>query len=180
MTESRIETSEKAAAAKGGESSALQSVAAEVPIEQVKPVVRDEGWWPQTKALAHYMARTEVHTYAFSVAANVILSLFPFIVMMLTIAQQVLHSQTMVDVLSDFMKSLLPTNQEFVMHNMRLLAHPHKGTQIIFRVHAAGDVDGRLSSARSGAEQRVGVKKNRNYLMNQIVSLGWRRRSESW
>ena len=39
------------------------------------------GWrWPK------YMVRTEVHTYAFSVAANVILSLFPFIVMMLTLS----------------------------------------------------------------------------------------------
>ncbi len=31
-------------------------------------------------SLARYMAQTEVHTYAFSVAANTILSLFPFIV----------------------------------------------------------------------------------------------------
>ena len=34
------------------------------------------------------MSQTEVHTYAFSVAANTILSLFPFIVMMFTIARR--------------------------------------------------------------------------------------------
>src|ERR1700760_172385 len=40
-------------------------------------------------SLMRYMAQTEVHTYAFSVAANTILSLIPFIVMMFTIARQV-------------------------------------------------------------------------------------------
>src|ERR1035437_2537330 len=58
-----------------------------VPIAQVRPVVRREGTGAQISALAHYMVQTEVHTYAFSVAANVILSLFPFIVMLLTISR---------------------------------------------------------------------------------------------
>ena len=38
------------------------------------------------------MTKTEVHTYAFSVAAQVILSLFPFIVLLLTLSQRVFHS----------------------------------------------------------------------------------------
>src|SRR4051794_39413562 len=63
-----------------------------VPISHVAPVVPGEGIGPQIVALAKYMMRTEVHTYAFSVAANVILSLFPFIVMMLTISRVVFHS----------------------------------------------------------------------------------------
>src|SRR5450432_405434 len=83
----------------------------DTPIELIKPVVREPGWWPQTKALLHYMAGTEVHTYAFSVAANVILSLFPFIVMMLTICRQVFHSSSMQQVVGEMMTSLLPSNQ---------------------------------------------------------------------
>ena len=43
-------------------------------------------------SLLRYMSQTEVHTYAFSVAANAILSLFPFIVMMFTMARVVFHS----------------------------------------------------------------------------------------
>jgi hypothetical protein len=54
------------------------------PMETLRPKV-PSGVWPQAVALAKYMAGTEVHTYAFSVAANVILSLFPFIVLLLTI-----------------------------------------------------------------------------------------------
>jgi YihY family inner membrane protein len=146
--------------------------AAALPIERVKPVVRDPGWWPQTKALLHYMAGTEVHTYAFSVAANVILSLFPFIVMMLTIAQRVFHSQTMVDVLTAFMGSLLPTSQDFVMRNMLILARPHKGAQIFSVFMLLVTSTGVFLPLEVALNNVWGVKQNRNYLMNQIVSLG--------
>ena len=67
------------------------------PIEHVKPVVPQSGWWPQTRALVLYLAKTEVHTYAFSVAANTILALFPFLVLMITLAERVFHSMAMVD-----------------------------------------------------------------------------------
>jgi len=51
--------------------------------------VEESGTWQQVVALGKYMTRTEVHTYAFSVAAQVILSLFPFIVLLLTITKRV-------------------------------------------------------------------------------------------
>ena len=98
------------------------------PFEDITPAVRD-GLGAEIVALARYMARTEVHTYAFSVAANTILSLFPFIVLLLTLSRNVFHSRSMEQVVGDMMKNLLPVGQEFVMRNMQLLAHPHKGTQ---------------------------------------------------
>ena len=100
-----------------------------VPIEHVKPVVRQEGGWPQLKALVHYMTQTEVHTYAFSVAANVILALFPFMVLMLTLAQQASHPGPMIEVLKELMATLLPTGQDMVWRNVVAFAHPHKGSQ---------------------------------------------------
>ena len=94
---------------------------------------------------ARYMARTEVHTYAFSVAANVILSLFPFIVLLLTLSRNVFHSRSMEQVVGDMMKNLLPVGQEFVMRNMQLLAHPHKGTQFFSAGHVADHLNRRVS-----------------------------------
>ena len=64
------------------------------PIEEVTPTLPEAGLWAEMVALARYMARTEVHTYAFSVAANVILSLFPFIVLLLTVSRNVLAGAT--------------------------------------------------------------------------------------
>ena len=156
----------------GSAAAKLQTATTETPIEQVKPVVSELGVWPQTKALLKYLASTEVHTYAFSVAANVIFSLFPFIVMLLTISQQVFHSKAMVDVLTELMKTLLPTSQDFVMNNMKLLAHPHKGTQIISIVMLLITSTGVFLPLEVALNNVWGVKKNRNYLQNQIVALG--------
>src|ERR1039458_2724876 len=46
------------------------------------------GW-----STLRYLTQTEVHTYAFSVAANAILSFFPFIVLLLTLIRRVIRSQ---------------------------------------------------------------------------------------
>ena len=59
-------------------------------------------------SLAKYLTRTEVHTYAFSVAANAILSLFPFIVMMYTVARKVFHSRSMEDVVGQMVRYFCP------------------------------------------------------------------------
>ncbi len=153
-----------------GESEAAHAEA--VPLEHVKPVVRVPGWWAPTKELVLYMTQTEVHTYAFSVAANVVLSLFPFIVLMLTVARRVFHSQAMVDVVGDLMTSLLPSNQDFVMRNMRALATPHKGTQVFSVVMLLVSSTGVFMPLEVALNSVWGVKKNRNYLANQAVSLG--------
>ncbi len=143
-----------------------------VPISQVRPVVRATGAWPQVVALAKYMVQTEVHTYAFSVAANVILSLFPFIVMMLTISRLVLHSEALWPVVGEVMSTFLPSNQDFIMRNMQLLAHPHKSTQIYSVVMLLISSTGVFLPLEVALNGVWGVKKNRSYLHNQAVSLG--------
>jgi len=143
-----------------------------VPIEQVRPVVRQDGWWPQVRALVYYMIKTEVHTYAFSVAANVILALFPFIVLMLTMAQQVFHSAAMIEVLKDLMATLLPTGQDMVWRNVVAFSHPHKGSQAFSLFMLLVTTTGVFLPLEVALNEVWGVKKNRNYLMNQIVSLG--------
>ena len=53
------------------------------------------------RSTARYMLRTEVHTFAFSVAANAILSFFPFLLLLLTLIRRVFHSQIMYSVVED-------------------------------------------------------------------------------
>ncbi len=138
----------------------------------MRPVVRADGLGPQLLALAHYMVRTEVHTYAFSVAANVILSLFPFIVMMLTISRQVFHSSTMEQVVGQMMTTFLPSNQDFIMRNMLLLAHPHKSTQIYSVIMLLISSTGVFLPLEVALNSVWGVRENRSYLHNQLVSIG--------
>ena len=145
---------------------------AEVPLEQVQPVVPQRGLGPQVAALVRYMAGTEVHTYAFSVAANAILSLFPFIVLLLTICRSVFHSRAMEAVVGDLMRSFLPVGQDFVMRNMELLAHPRKGVQIFSLVMLLVSSTGVFLPLEVALNNVWGVKENRSYLRNQAVSLG--------
>ena len=148
------------------------SEATEKPIEEVRPVVAQTGFGAQIVALARYMARTEVHTYAFSVAANSILSLFPFIVLLLTISQSVFHSRSMEAVVGDMMKNFLPVGQDFVMRNMQLLAHPQKGVQVFSLVMLLFTSTGVFLPLEVALNNVWGTKVNRSYLHNQVVSLG--------
>ncbi len=134
------------------------------------PVARS-GTLQQMAALLHYMTRTEVHTYAFSVAAQVILSLFPFIVLQLTLAQRVFHSTRMVDVVVQMMSNFLPSNQYFVMRNMRLLALAHTQTRILSVVMLLVTSTGVFLPLEVALNSVWGVRTNRSYLHNQIVSL---------
>jgi membrane protein len=142
------------------------------PIEDVKPVVPQDGLGPEIVALVRYMARTEVHTYAFSVAANTILSLFPFIVLLLTLSRNVFHSRSMEAVVSDMMKNLLPVGQDFVMRNMQLLTHPHKNTQLFSVVMLLITSTGIFLPLEVALNAVWGVRRNRSYLHNQAISLG--------
>lgn len=133
--------------------------------------VAESGTLQQIVALAHYMTKTEVHTYAFSVAAQVILSLFPFIVLLLTLAQRVFHSPRMVNVVVEMMSSFLPSNQYFIMHNMKFLAMAHTQTRIFSVVMLLVTTTGVFLPLEVALNSVWGVKQNRNYLHNQLVSL---------
>jgi YihY family inner membrane protein len=148
-----------------------EDVAPSLNAAEAIPVARS-GTWEQVKALGLYMTHTEVHTYAFSVAAQVILSLFPFIVLLLTISQRVFHSTRMVDVVGDMMTNFLPNHQDFVMRNMRALAFAHTQTKVISLVMLFITATGVFLPLEVALNSVWGVKKNRNYLANQIVSVG--------
>ncbi len=137
------------------------------------PAVRvaASGTLQQMVALAHYMTKTEVHTYAFSVAAQVILSLFPFIVLLLTISQRLFHSPKMVDVVVQMMTNFLPNNQYFIMHNMKALATAHTQTRIFSVVMLLITTTGVFLPLEVALNSVWGVRKNRNYIHNQLVSL---------
>jgi YihY family inner membrane protein len=153
------------------EAAVVQPDAGVTPIETLRPT-GPANLGAQLMALAKYMSGTEVHTYAFSVAANVILSLFPFIVLLLTLTRQVFHSQAMESVVGEMMHSFLPVGQDFIIRNMQILAHPKKGTQIFSVVMLLITSTGVFLPLEVALNSVWGVKRNRNYVHNQLVSLG--------
>src|SRR5580704_11702620 len=127
----------------------------------------DELW-----SLVRYMSQTEVHTYAFSVAANTILSLFPFIVMMFTIARQVFHSKAMESAIADMIHYFLPTGQDFITKNMEIVAHARSGVKLASVVMLLISSTGVFLPLEVALNRVWGVTRNRSYVLNQLVSLG--------
>ncbi|MHB1959755.1 MAG: YihY/virulence factor BrkB family protein [Acidobacteriaceae bacterium] len=139
-----------------------------IAIERIPAALHES----QAMALLRYLSRTAVHTYAFSVAANAILSLFPFIVLMLTIAHRVLHSPVMVDVIRGMLHVLLPTGQDFVARNMVFLVYSQKRVAAVSVAMLLISSTGIFLPLEVALNQVWAVKENRSYWRNQLISLG--------
>jgi YihY family inner membrane protein len=134
--------------------------------------VRRAATWEQVVALFRYMTRTEVHTYAFSVAAQVILSLFPFILLLMTLTENVFHSPKMTTVVSEMISNFLPNHQEFIMSHMAKLVVGNAKIKAFSVVMLFVTVTGVFLPLEVALNSVWGVKKDRSYLHNQIVSIG--------
>ena len=141
------------------------------------------NYLPETYSLSHrlrrhgwstlrYLMQTEVHTYAFSVAANSILSFFPFIVLLLTVVHRVFHSPAMYNVVLELLRDYLPSNKDFVIRNLQFLASVRGRGQVLSFVMLLITSTGIFLPLEVALNSIWGFKKNRSYLMNLVVSLG--------
>ncbi len=129
--------------------------------------LRRHGW-----STLRYLMQTEVHTYAFSVAAYSILSLFPFIVLLLTVTRRVFHSAAMYNVVLELLRDYLPSNKDFVIRNLQFLASVKGRGQAFSLVMLLITSTGIFLPLEVALNSIWGFKKNRSYLMNLIVSVG--------
>ena len=123
--------------------------------------------WPTLR----YLTQTEVHTYAFSVAANAILSLCPLIVLLLTIIRRVLHSPQMYNVVLQLLHDYLPSNQDFVIRNLQFLASVRGRGQALSLVMLLITATGIFLPLEVALNSIWGFKKNRSYIMNALTSV---------
>lgn len=121
-----------------------------------------------------YLAKTEVHTFAFSVAANAILSFFPFVVLLMWLVRRVFHSQAMYDVIIDLLKNQLPIHlakdQDFVVRNIGFLATARHGVRIISVIVLLISSNGVFLPLEVAFNRIWGFTRNRSYLGNQLIS----------
>jgi YihY family inner membrane protein len=118
-----------------------------------------------------YLMKTEVHTFAFSVAANAILSFFPFVVLMMTLIRKVLHSKTMYTVVLDLLRDYLPAGQDFVIRNLNALVSARHGAQVASLLILLVTSTGIFVPLEVALNRIWDFPKNRSYLGNQLVSL---------
>ena len=118
-----------------------------------------------------YLMRTEVHTFAFSVAANAILSFFPFVVLLMTLTRRVFHSKTMNNVIIDLLHDYLPAGQDFVIRNLNALVSARQRTQLASLLILLVTSTGVFLPMEVALNRIWGFSKNRSYLGNQLMSL---------
>jgi len=119
-----------------------------------------------------YLSRTDVHTFAFSVAANAILSFFPFVVLMMTIIRRVFHSRVMYEVVLQLLRDDLPAGQDFVIRNLNSMVNARQRVQVFSLIVLLVTSSGVFLPLEVALNRIWRFEKNRSYLGNQLVSLG--------
>jgi len=119
-----------------------------------------------------YLLRTDVHTFAFSVAANAILSFFPFVVLMMTVIRRVFHSRVMADVVVQLLRDYLPAGQDFVIRNLNSMVNSRQRVQFVSLVILLITSSGVFLPLEVALNRVWRFENNRSYLGNQLVSFG--------
>jgi membrane protein len=119
-----------------------------------------------------YLMRTEVHTFAFSVAANAILSFFPFVVLMMTLIRRVFHSRVMNDVVLQLLRDYLPAGQDFVIRNLNAMVNSRQRVQVVSLIILLITSSGVFLPLEVALNRIWHFENNRSYLGNQLISLG--------
>ena len=120
----------------------------------------------------NYLMRTDVHTFAFSVAANAILSFFPFVVLMMTLIRRVFHSRVMYDVVLQLLRDYLPAGQDFVIRNLNAMVNSRQRVQAVSLVILLVTSSGVFLPLEVALNRVWRFENNRSYLGNQVISFG--------
>jgi membrane protein len=155
-----------------------ETLPAAVGFDQTQPVQVSKWyrWRKNCAPIIEYLLDSEVHTYAFSVAANAIISFIPLIVLLYTIALSIFHSQQMAEVVTKIVEQFLPTTatQGFLtyrLENAAALGSRH-GVQALSVVMILISCTGIFLPLEVALNQAWGVAKSRNYILNQLVAFG--------
>ena len=125
-----------------------------------------------TRSTVGYLLHTEVHTFAFSVAANAILSFFPFVLLLMNLVLRVFRSPAMYEVIKELLRDYLPAGQEFVIRNLNALATARNRVQIFSFAILLVTSTGVFMPLEVALNRVWRFPENRSYLGNQVISLG--------
>jgi uncharacterized BrkB/YihY/UPF0761 family membrane protein len=130
-------------------------------------------WWSRWRPTVYYLAQTEAHVYALAIAASVLLSTYPFLIVITSFFRDLLHwraaEQAIYLAIGD---SFAGEPGQFLVRNLQVwfkLNGKNDLTSMLLLLITANGIFEPLEVALNRA---WGVAKNRSYIKNQIVSLG--------
>ena len=113
--------------------------------------------------------QTEAHVYALAIAASTLLSFYPFIIVILSFCRNVLRWPAAVDAVYLALNDYLPGDLgDYVRRNL-----PRRAGEITSMLLLLFSANGVFLPLEVALNRAWGVAKNRSYLKNQAVALGF-------
>ncbi len=116
---------------------------------------------------------TETHVYAFSMAANILLSFFPFLIVMVSISRYVLEWHAAEEAIYLALRDYFPGSLgDFIQRNLKWTVTsrgPFQAISVLLLLFTANGIFEPLEVALNRA---WGIQRNRNYFHNQLISFG--------
>jgi len=117
-----------------------------------------------------YLSATEVHVYAFSIAANVYLSFFPFTLLLLTVCLRWLRWESAYGEILELLRIHLPAGADSIIRNLSQLAQARPRLQLISVVVLFFTSSGVFLPLEVALNQVWSIRRNRSFLKNQAMS----------
>jgi uncharacterized BrkB/YihY/UPF0761 family membrane protein len=130
------------------------------------------GWWKHLRPTLHYWTETEVHVYSFSVAANVLLSFFPFLIVLTSLVRFGLNwfgvERGIYVALHDYFPG---ETGDFLVRNLQSAVYRNgnalSAVSMLLLLFTANGIFMPLEVALN----RVwGITENRSFVKNQVIS----------
>ncbi len=138
------------------------------------PLIRIRTWrglWRSILLSLRFLLQTEVHVFSFAVAANVLISFFPFLVAMILLCRSLLHWQAAVKIIYQTLNDYFPANFGVDFLGSLKIAAP--GRFSWFSIFLLFFTANAIFTPLEVALNRIWrVKENRSLLRNQMISLG--------
>jgi membrane protein len=115
-----------------------------------------------------YWMKTEVHVYSFSVAANVLLSFYPFLIVSVAVASKFFNRATALSAIDLALNDFFPDALGNFLHNN---PPPQGKIEIISLFLLLFTANGVFEPLEVGLNHVWGIRKNRSFFRNQVVSL---------
>lgn len=119
-----------------------------------------------------YWMETEVHVYGFSIAANVLLSFFPFLIVMVSLCKYVFHWPGAVDAIIIALHDYFPADMvNFIERNLKFTVNSRGPMQIGSILLLFFTANGIFEPMEVALNRAWNIPKNRSFLKNQLISM---------
>lgn len=129
-------------------------------------------WWRRSEFMPsfRYLLTTESHVYAFSIAANALLSFFPFVLILLGVCGRWLHWTSAYSAIFELVRANLPTGSEFVIKDLSVLVTGRQRIQIASVVLMFYASSGVFLPLEVALNKVWGIERNRSLYLNLLIS----------